>query len=46
MTITPALKSSPQEITLSINAIYDSNTVNVRNVNVVCNKKIKLKLND
>lgn len=46
MTITPALKSSPQEITLSINAIYDSNTINVRNVNVVCNKKIKLKLND
>lgn len=46
MTITPALKSSPQEITLSINAIYDSSTVNVRDVNVVCNKKIKLKLND
>lgn len=46
MTITPALKNSPQEITLSINAIYDSATVNVRDVNVVCNKKFKLKLND
>ncbi len=44
--INPPLKNSPQEITLSINAIFNSTTVNVRNVNVVCNKKIKINLND
>ena len=43
ITITPALQSSPQEIVLSINASYDNV---LRDVNVVCNKKFKLKLND
>jgi hypothetical protein len=44
MTINPPLKDSPQEITLSINAVFNSSTIGVRNVNVVYNKKFKLKL--
>lgn len=46
MTITPALVSSPSEITLSINATYPDSVTNVQWVNVVCNKTFKLKLND
>ncbi len=48
MTISPALLNSPLEVALSINAVYkDTPTgTNVQWVNVVCNKKFKLKLND
>lgn len=46
MTISPALKDSPQEIILSVNAIYNDTVTTVTWINVVCNKKFKLKLND
>jgi len=48
LNINPALNPSPQEITLSVNAVFNSTStaVNVNDVNVVCNKKFKLKLND
>lgn len=46
MTIDPELKNSPQEITLSINGVFNSVNVGVPDINVVCNKKFKLKLND
>ena len=46
MNISPALRDSPQEITLSINATFDSSRITVPDINVVCNKKFKLKLND
>ena len=46
MKIDPALRNSPQEITLSINAAFDAATISVPDINVVCNKKFKLKLND
>lgn len=41
-----SLKDSPQEIVLSINSTFDRTQVGISNMNVVCNKKFKLELND
>ena len=46
MTITPPLSNFPKEIDLSINGVFNSVTVWAWDINVVCNKKFKLKLND
>ncbi len=46
MTITPPLSSFPKEIDLSINGVFNSVTVWAWDINVVCNKNFKLKLND
>lgn len=46
MTITPPLSGFPKEIDLSVNGVFNSATVWAWDINVVCNKKFKLKLND